>query len=280
MMAERTLGLRRESTVRQPSAQANVRPMGMPRSSYDSLARQPEMFEVAPAQPAAPVQPQQAQGVLFTAHEVRQGEAFRTKVVSLDDYRQTTTKTRRRSAPRTRPAGRALPPYDAEAQQTLFSELIDEPAVNAAATLPECGLRCDSMVAPLAQRVTATVLDFVMVCLAEGLLFLALYVSPASAFISSRTLPGLAVFGLFLAFGYKMMFALAETDSPGTRWTHLKILNFDGVEPTRGERLARLAGGVLSTSAAALGLIWALVDEETLSWHDHISKTFASPRDQ
>jgi hypothetical protein len=23
-----------------------------------------------------------------------------------------------------------------------------------------------------------------------------------------------------------------------------------------------------------LGLLWALVDEETLSWHDHSSKTF------
>ena len=26
-----------------------------------------------------------------------------------------------------------------------------------------------------------------------------------------------------------------------------------------------------------LGLVWALVDEENLTWHDHISKTFPTP---
>jgi uncharacterized RDD family membrane protein YckC len=242
-----------------------------------SLARQPEIVEATPtAEPDR--QPRRAaQGVLFTAHEARQGEQFRTKVVSLDDYREAGTRPKRRApAARNRPVGRALPPLDAEAQQTLFSENTDAPVISVSAPLPETGLRCDAVVAPLLQRATAAALDVAMVCLAEGLLLLALYASPASAFISGRTLPGLAMFGLFLAFGYKMIFALAECDSPGTRWTLLRVLNFDGQPPTRNERLARLAGGLLSISAAGLGLIWALVDEETLSWHDHISKTFAA----
>jgi uncharacterized RDD family membrane protein YckC len=208
---------------------------------------------------------------LFTAHEVRGGEHFRTKVVALNDFRQPAPRARRR------PAGRALPPKDLEAQQTLFSELGDTVVAPVAAPMVDSGLHSAALVAPLVQRVTAVVLDTVMVCLAEGLLLAALYLSPAAGFITSNTLPGLAVFGLILALGYKLMFALADTDSPGTRWAHLKVLNFDGLAPTRNERLARLAGGLLSTTASGLGLIWALVDEETLSWHDHISKTFASP---
>jgi len=28
---------------------------------------------------------------------------------------------------------------------------------------------------------------------------------------------------------------------------------------------------VLSMASAGLGLVWALVDEENLTWHDHIS---------
>jgi len=30
----------------------------------------------------------------------------------------------------------------------------------------------------------------------------------------------------------------------------------------------------LSLCSLGLGLVWALVDEESLTWHDHISKTF------
>jgi uncharacterized RDD family membrane protein YckC len=217
-------------------------------------------------QPEAP-----AQGVLFTAHEVRGGEQFRSKVVALDDFRQPAPKARRR------PSGRALPPRDVEAQRTLFSELGDTVVAPAPSPIVDSGLHSAALVAPIVQRATATVLDGVMICLAEGLMLGALCMSPAASFISSKTLLGLAVFGVFLAIGYKLIFALAETDSPGTRWAHLKVLNFDGGAPTRNERLARLAGGVLSMAASGLGLIWALVDEETLSWHDHMSKTFAAP---
>ena len=62
------------------------------------------------------------------------------------------------------------------------------------------------------------------------------------------------------------------------RWTSLALINFDGQAPTRKQRLARTASGFLSLAAGGLGLVWSLVDEETLTWHDHISKTFLTPR--
>jgi hypothetical protein len=39
----------------------------------------------------------------------------------------------------------------------------------------------------------------------------------------------------------------------------------------------RQLASVLSLISAGLGLVWALVDEENLTWHDHISKTFPTP---
>jgi hypothetical protein len=36
-------------------------------------------------------------------------------------------------------------------------------------------------------------------------------------------------------------------------------------------------GSFLSYTVGGLGLVWALVDEEQLAWHDHISKTFPTP---
>jgi len=49
--------------------------------------------------------------------------------------------------------------------------------------------------------------------------------------------------------------------------------------PTLRQRLYRFAGEILGVLAAALGWLWAFVDEENLTWHDHVSKTFptASP---
>jgi hypothetical protein len=34
----------------------------------------------------------------------------------------------------------------------------------------------------------------------------------------------------------------------------------------------------VSFIAAGIGLLWALVDEERLTWHDYMSKTFPTPR--
>jgi uncharacterized RDD family membrane protein YckC len=59
----------------------------------------------------------------------------------------------------------------------------------------------------------------------------------------------------------------------------LRILNFDGRPATRQERLARVASAWISAAPAGLGLVWALLDEETLTWHDQISKTFPTPID-
>jgi hypothetical protein len=54
-------------------------------------------------------------------------------------------------------------------------------------------------------------------------------------------------------------------------------VNFDGQTPTRAQRFYRTASGFLSLMAGGIGLLWGLVDEETLTWHDHISKTFPTP---
>jgi len=57
----------------------------------------------------------------------------------------------------------------------------------------------------------------------------------------------------------------------------MRLVNFDGRPPNRAQRMRRMAAGVLSMLSAGLGLIWVLVDEENLAWHDHISKTFPTP---
>ena len=95
--------------------------------------------------------------------------------------------------------------------------------------------------------------------------------------LNAKTIPVfLGVVAIMVIF-YRSLWCLGRGDTPGMKWTHLRLVNFDGQKPNRRQRFSRLCSGVLSLFAAGLGLLWALVDEETLTWHDHISKTFPTP---
>jgi uncharacterized RDD family membrane protein YckC len=58
------------------------------------------------------------------------------------------------------------------------------------------------------------------------------------------------------------------------RWTGLRLIDFDGFPADRRARSLRAISACLSFCAGGLGLLWALADEEKLTWHDHMSKTF------
>jgi uncharacterized RDD family membrane protein YckC len=61
--------------------------------------------------------------------------------------------------------------------------------------------------------------------------------------------------------------------SLGLQGAHLNVVSFDGLRPTSALRFARLWAGWLSVLSAGMGVLWALSDQETLTWHDHVSQT-------
>ena len=121
-------------------------------------------------------------------------------------------------------------------------------------------------------------MDGALMLIALALFGVVFRLAGGAVVLNARTVPVfLAVAAAVMAL-YRLLWSCACTDSPGMRWTNLVLINFDGQSPTRKQRLARTASGWLSLAAGCLGLVWALVDEETLTWHDHISKTFPTPR--
>jgi uncharacterized RDD family membrane protein YckC len=136
---------------------------------------------------------------------------------------------------------------------------------------------CDAPVATPIHRGAAAALDYAIVAIAVGILVVMLY-TVAPELVTLAAAPYIGALAAFCAVAYKLLWVLAETDSPGLRWAQIRTLNFDGLDPSRNERLARVLAGCLSVLAGGLGLIWAAADEETLSWHDHMSKTFLTPR--
>lgn len=75
-------------------------------------------------------------------------------------------------------------------------------------------------------------------------------------------------FGLFTIFG---------GTTPGMMVRGLQIINFSGETPTPKQLFLRTAGYLLSAGSFFLGFLWAMWDEDELTWHDRLSHTYLSP---
>jgi uncharacterized RDD family membrane protein YckC len=113
---------------------------------------------------------------------------------------------------------------------------------------------------------------------ALGLFLLTFQLAGAEFVLTKSTGPYYVAAAVLIMLFYRVLFCIANFDTPGVRWTGLRVVDFDGRSPSRKHRWYRLLGGFVGAVAAGIGLLWAVVDEERLTWHDHISKTFPTPR--
>ena len=136
---------------------------------------------------------------------------------------------------------------------------------------------CDAPVAIPLHRALAAALDGSIVLIALAIFGLVFHFAGGRLVVNARTVPVFVGVVGALVLLYKMLWCMAGGDSPGMHWTRLTLVDFDGQKPDLSQRLYRLASGLLSFLAVGMGVIWSLVDEETLTWHDHISRTFPTP---
>ena len=136
---------------------------------------------------------------------------------------------------------------------------------------------CDAPVANPIHRAAAGFLDGAMIMAGLALFLITVTVAGVPVVLTEKTAPLCVGILAVLAMLYKLLFCICGADTPGMMWTQLRLLNFDGHLPDRDERVQRMFGSFLSYLVGGLGLVWALVDEEKLAWHDHISKTFPTP---
>ena len=82
-----------------------------------------------------------------------------------------------------------------------------------------------------------------------------------------------------IAMLYGFVWSICGRESAGMNWTDLRVINFNGFPPDGKSRALRLIGCWLSYCSGTIGIFWALMDEEGLTWHDHMSKTFPTVRE-
>lgn len=186
---------------------------------------------------------------------------------------------RANSAPRTaakQPARRA--PRVPDTQERLDFLPPAPPKPRTLGTTVEAVIYCEEPVATSLHRAVAGALDWSMVLIGYGL-FLATFFLMGGSIELNRL--NLMIFGsalLAIGFLYGWIFAICGSETAGMRWTHLKLTTFDGFRPDLRQRLWRFAGSCLSL-CTVVGLLWSLADEESLTWQDHISRTFPTPRE-
>ena len=70
-----------------------------------------------------------------------------------------------------------------------------------------------------------------------------------------------------------LFFTLAEA-TPGMKCAHISLCTFDDEKPTRAQLRSRMWALLLSLLPVGLGVAWAIFDEDHLSWHDRLSRTY------
>ena len=89
----------------------------------------------------------------------------------------------------------------------------------------------------------------------------------AVVYTTTFTIVYLQYFALFTIFG---------GTTPGMMLRHLQVTSFCGEPPTPRQMLLRSMGYMLSAGTFFLGFLWSMWDEDQLTWHDRLSRTYLS----
>ncbi|MGO9270842.1 MAG: RDD family protein [Terriglobia bacterium] len=129
------------------------------------------------------------------------------------------------------------------------------------------------MLAPRPGRSVAGLLDALILLLGYGMFAVSFWwiggkISLQPGFLA---LIG-SIFVLLLIAYFAVNVAWAST-TPGLLARGLEIRRMDGGRPTVADALLRAFGILVSLAALGLGFVWCLVDSDTLTWHDRMSRT-------
>jgi len=171
------------------------------------------------------------------------------------------------------------PPMPAAAQGTLDFIVAPASRPRTLKTSVEAQVYCDQSVATPMHRFVAGAIDAALIFLGFGV-FVIICQAVGGAFGQGKMFwisLGLA-FAIVSMF-YGLIWAITGRESAGMRMTDLHLITFDGFPVDGPTRALRFVATWLSFCSGAIGLVWSVADEENLTWHDHISKTFPAVRE-
>jgi uncharacterized RDD family membrane protein YckC len=139
---------------------------------------------------------------------------------------------------------------------------------------PRASLDSQIHSASIPRRLLATSLDIIILASA-----LSAFVAIFERFNAIRgPLPLLgataAVLAMLLWVAYQYLFIVYTGSTPGLLAARIKLTNFDGSPVPRRTRRWRVLASFLSGFSAGLGYLWCFLDQDSLCWHDRITRTY------
>ena len=129
------------------------------------------------------------------------------------------------------------------------------------------------------QRIYAALIDCSVVAVAAVVFaFIGHKMLPDLAFTKSTRLTA-ALVPLLLWAIYHYLLLVYTGKTAGMHITGIRLSTFQGRLASRRHCRNRVLGLYLSTASLIMGLLWALVDVDTLCWHDRISGTYLTRRE-
>jgi uncharacterized RDD family membrane protein YckC len=108
--------------------------------------------------------------------------------------------------------------------------------------------------------------------------FLTLFGSLGGQFTFSKLSAAVCLATLVVVYlQYFALFTIFGGTTPGMMLRGLQVASFSGEAPTPRQMLWRSVGYMLSAGTFFMGFLWAIWDEDALTWHDRLSRTYLCP---
>ena len=128
-------------------------------------------------------------------------------------------------------------------------------------------------VAPVGRRALAGAVDAALVLLATAV-FAVIFLKIGGSVPATKATLAMALGVLVLLWSiYEYLFVVYAGTTPGMEMAHLMLVDFRGERLDRAMRQFRVAGTIVAALPLGFGFLWVLLDEETLGWHDRMSRS-------
>lgn len=162
----------------------------------------------------------------------------------------------------------------------LFADIrLDDPQTDEAVVAKfQAQIEVPLQVAAVSQRIFSGLIDALVVLIAYGIfVVIGWTVLPEIPRTKGMALLAVAVPAAFW-FVYQYLFLVYAGQTTGMQMAQIHLRTFDGRQPSWQERRHRALAMLLSCISVGLGFLWAMIDEDTLCWHDKISRTYPIQR--
>ena len=148
--------------------------------------------------------------------------------------------------------------------------------------VPESGLAATPLLAsllapqtaPLELRFMSSLVDGILVA-GGALAFVAAYARAGGELLLG--LPGLgAILGVLAVTHvlYQLLFFTFSDQTPGMRYARIGLCTFSDDNPTRAQMRRRILAQAIAVCPLGIGLLWVVLDDDGLGWHDRISRMY------